>query len=77
MGQNGQVFDLSEKAPDKVLYQLFLNLEKLKRDGDSLASQIQKKLRIIFAGGDGTAGWILGVISDLNLAQPPPVATVP
>ncbi|GJX77242.1 diacylglycerol kinase 5-like protein [Tanacetum coccineum] len=23
------------------------------------------------------AGWILGLISDLNLAQPPPVATVP
>lgn len=29
------------------------------------------------AGGDGTAGWILGVISDLHLSQPPPVATVP
>ncbi|GKB13764.1 ankyrin repeat-containing protein [Tanacetum coccineum] len=29
------------------------------------------------AGGDGTVGWILGVISDLNLAQPPLVATVP
>ncbi|GJW97105.1 integrase, catalytic region, zinc finger, CCHC-type containing protein [Tanacetum coccineum] len=46
-------------------------------DGDSLASEVQKKLRIIVAGGDGTAGWILGMISDLNLAQPPPVATVP
>ncbi|GJZ95228.1 retrovirus-related pol polyprotein from transposon TNT 1-94 [Tanacetum coccineum] len=28
-------------------------------------------------GRDGTAGWILGVISDFNLAQPPPVAIVP
>ncbi|GKC43674.1 diacylglycerol kinase 5, partial [Tanacetum coccineum] len=33
--------------------------------------------RLQVAGGDGTAGWILGVISDLTLAQPPPVATVP
>ncbi|GJW05817.1 diacylglycerol kinase 5-like protein [Tanacetum coccineum] len=65
------------EAPDKVLHQLFLYPEKLKRDGDSMASEIQKKLRIIFAGGDGTAGWIFGLISDLNLAQPPPVATVP
>lgn len=29
------------------------------------------------AGGDGTAGWLLGVVSDLKLSQPPPVATVP
>lgn len=29
------------------------------------------------AGGDGTAGWILGVVSDLKLAHPPPIATVP
>ncbi|KAI3673755.1 hypothetical protein L6452_39885 [Arctium lappa] len=72
-----QVFDLNEEAPAKVLHQLFFNLEKHKHGGDSVASEIQKRLRIIVAGGDGTAGWILGVISDLNLAQPPPVATVP
>ena len=29
------------------------------------------------AGGDGTAGWLLGVVSDLKLVRPPPVATVP
>ncbi|KAK6120596.1 hypothetical protein DH2020_045661 [Rehmannia glutinosa] len=29
------------------------------------------------AGGDGTAGWLLGVVSDLKLSQPPPIATVP
>lgn len=29
------------------------------------------------AGGDGTASWLLGVICDLKLEHPPPVATVP
>ncbi|GKB14363.1 protein TSS, partial [Tanacetum coccineum] len=43
-------------------------------------AQVEKQLHVLacpVAGGDGTAGWILGMISDLNLAQPPPVATVP
>lgn len=35
--------------------------------------------RFIFqvAGGDGTAGWLLGVVSDLKLRKPPSIATVP
>ncbi|XP_062226873.1 diacylglycerol kinase 1-like isoform X2 [Phragmites australis] len=72
-----QVFDLSEEAPDKVLHRLYSNFEKLKSNGDILAIQIQKSLRLIVAGGDGTASWLLGVVSDLKLSQPPPVATVP
>ncbi|KAL7102354.1 hypothetical protein ACP275_08G115200 [Erythranthe tilingii] len=72
-----QVFDLSEEAPDSVLRRVFLNLERLKNNGDQFAPKLEEKLRIIVAGGDGTAGWILGVISDLKLSQPPPVATVP
>ncbi|KAG5570139.1 hypothetical protein H5410_059905, partial [Solanum commersonii] len=72
-----QVFDLGEKAPDKVLHQFYSNLEKHKQNGDSSSYEIERRLRIIVAGGDGTAGWILGVVSDLNLAHPPPIATVP
>ncbi|KAL6538245.1 Diacylglycerol kinase 5 [Orobanche gracilis] len=72
-----QVFDLGEEGPDSVLRRVFLNLEKLKNNGDEFAPKLTKKLRIIVAGGDGTAGWLLGVVSDLKLSNPPPIATVP
>ncbi|KAL2224706.1 UNVERIFIED_CONTAM: Diacylglycerol kinase 5 [Sesamum indicum] len=72
-----QVFDLGERTPDKVLHQLYFNLEKHKQNGDHLSAEIERRLRIIVAGGDGTAGWLLGVVSDLKLAQPPPIATMP
>ncbi|KAL5972978.1 Diacylglycerol kinase [Asimina triloba] len=72
-----QVFDLGEDAPDKVLHMLYGNLERLKSSGDEFASEIEKRLRLIVAGGDGTASWLLGVVSDLKLTHPPPVATVP
>ncbi|KAJ0788834.1 putative diacylglycerol kinase (ATP) [Helianthus annuus] len=76
LNQN-QVFDLGEDAPDQVLRRMYLTLEKLKVDGDKLAAKIEKQLRVIVAGGDGTAGWLLGVVSDLKLPYPPPIATVP
>ncbi|CAH9063241.1 unnamed protein product [Cuscuta epithymum] len=76
LNQN-QVYDLGERSPDKVLHQIYSNLEKHKRNGDNMSFVIENTLRIIVAGGDGTAGWLLGVISDLKLACPPPIATVP
>ncbi|KAJ8748332.1 hypothetical protein K2173_001751 [Erythroxylum novogranatense] len=72
-----QVFDLGEKAPDEVLRSIYMNLEKRKSDGDEFAADIQGRLRIIVAGGDGTASWLLGVVCDLKLSHPPPIATVP
>ncbi|CAI8586102.1 unnamed protein product [Vicia faba] len=35
------------------------------------------RLKLIVAGGDGTAGWLLGVVCDLKLSHPPAIATVP
>ncbi|KAL8048781.1 hypothetical protein ABFX02_07G089100 [Erythranthe guttata] len=72
-----QVFDLGVEAPDSVLRRVFLNLEMLKNNGDEFVPKLEEKLKIVVAGGDGTAGWLLGVLSDLKLSRPPPVATVP
>ncbi|XP_042009526.1 diacylglycerol kinase 5-like [Salvia splendens] len=72
-----QVIDLGEEAPDSVLRKVFINIERLKARGDESASEFEMNLKLIVAGGDGTAGWLLGVVSDLRLSQPPPIATVP
>ncbi|KAL2328284.1 hypothetical protein Fmac_021711 [Flemingia macrophylla] len=72
-----QVFDLGEQAPDKALSTVYANLESLNVRGDQFAKEIKEKLKLIVAGGDGTAGWLLGVVCDLKLSNPPPIATVP
>lgn len=72
-----QVFDLGLESPEKVLSRIYMNLEKLKLEGNEAAAKIQGTLKIIVAGGDGTAGWLLGVVSDLKLPHPPAIATVP
>lgn len=42
-----QVFDLGDEAPDKVLHKIYVNLEKLKHNGDEFAGNIEKRLRLI------------------------------
>ena len=41
------MFDLLDEAPDKVLHKLYSNLERLKHGGDTLASEIYRRLRLI------------------------------
>ncbi|XWS68570.1 hypothetical protein CRYUN_Cryun04dG0101600 [Craigia yunnanensis] len=72
-----QVFDVGQEGPDKVLRRVYIRLEKLKQEKDEFATKIHERLRIIVAGGDGTAGWLLGVVCDVKLPHPPPIATVP
>lgn len=72
-----QVFDLADEKPEEVLNHLLGHLERLKEDGDAFATHVRTHMRIIVAGGDGTAGWLLGVMGDMKLEHPPPIATMP
>uniref|UniRef100_M1DWH5 Diacylglycerol kinase variant B n=1 Tax=Solanum tuberosum TaxID=4113 RepID=M1DWH5_SOLTU len=72
-----KVFYLGDEVPDSVLRRLYLNIERLKGNGDRFSAEIEERMRIIVAGVDGTAGWLLGVVCDLTLSQQPPIATVP
>ncbi|KAI4982558.1 hypothetical protein ZWY2020_023050 [Hordeum vulgare] len=68
-----QVFDLSVVKPsDFVRYGLGC-LEKLADQGDNCAKDIRANLRIMVAGGDGTVGWVLGCLQELNKSKREPV----
>ncbi|XP_073423641.1 diacylglycerol kinase iota isoform X6 [Dendrobates tinctorius] len=56
-----QVFDLSQEGPREAL-ELYRKVPNL---------------RILACGGDGTVGWILSVLDDLQLNPQPPVAVLP
>ncbi|XP_053321248.1 diacylglycerol kinase iota isoform X4 [Spea bombifrons] len=56
-----QVFDLSQEGPKEAL-ELYRKVPNL---------------RILACGGDGTVGWILSVLDELQLSPQPPVAVLP
>ncbi|EMS58680.1 Diacylglycerol kinase iota [Triticum urartu] len=68
-----EVFDLSTVKPsDFVRYGLGC-LERLADQGDNCAKDIRANLRIMVAGGDGTVGWVLGCLQELNKSKREPV----
>ncbi|XP_051885667.1 diacylglycerol kinase zeta [Pristis pectinata] len=56
-----QVFDMCQGSP---------------KDALELYRKVQN-LRILACGGDGTVGWILSILDQLQLNPPPPVAVLP
>ncbi|OBS65948.1 hypothetical protein A6R68_05512, partial [Neotoma lepida] len=56
-----QVFDLSQEGPKDAL-ELYRKVPNL---------------RILACGGDGTVGWILSILDELQLSPQPPVGVLP
>jgi diacylglycerol kinase (ATP) len=71
------VFDVSEHRPDKVLRQIWANLDAQEQRGNPRAAAVRQRLRILACGGDGTVAWILKVIAQLQLQPQPAVAIMP
>ncbi|GMI92872.1 diacylglycerol kinase 4 [Hibiscus trionum] len=75
-----QVFDLQDVKPHEFVKYGLACLEKWANNGDFCAKEIRQNIRILVAGGDGTVGWVLGCLGELNETgrEPvPPVAIVP
>ncbi|XP_057767256.1 diacylglycerol kinase 4-like [Salvia miltiorrhiza] len=75
-----QVFDLSSVKPHEFVQYGLSCLEKFSALGDHCAKHIRDNLRLVVAGGDGTVGWVLGCIGELNsqLRLPlPPTGIIP
>ena len=58
-----QVFQLPKQRPDKVLQQIWHNLDAAIKQGDEKAHHIQNNLRAVAAGGDGTYSWLLQAVA--------------
>ncbi|CAN1228717.1 Diacylglycerol kinase 7 [Linum grandiflorum] len=75
-----QVFDLSDVKPHEFVKHGLMCIEKMAVLGDLCAKECREKMRIMVAGGDGTVGWVLGSLAELNKEgrQPiPPVGVIP
>ncbi|KAI3985774.1 hypothetical protein MKX01_030688 [Papaver californicum] len=71
-----QVFDLSTVKPSSFVQYGLGCLEKLASLGDECAKEVREKMRIVVAGGDGTVGWVLGSLSELNQQKREPVPPI-
>ncbi|CAA2992722.1 diacylglycerol kinase 7-like [Olea europaea subsp. europaea] len=79
MGEE-QVFDLSVVKPHEFVQYGLGCLEKFSALGDSCAKEIREKLRVVVAGGDGTVGWVLGCLGELDIQgrlPVPPTGIIP
>ncbi|CAM6023261.1 unnamed protein product [Sphagnum balticum] len=76
-----QVYDLASTKPTDVIRYGIGCLDKLATSGDECAWLIRSNLRIIVAGGDGTVGWVLSCLGELQISSPsgnvPPVGIIP
>ncbi|KAK4754889.1 hypothetical protein SAY87_008646 [Trapa incisa] len=75
-----QVFDLKDVRPREFVEYGLGCLEKLASVGDKCADETRKRMRVMVAGGDGTVGWVLGCLGELNTPgrEPvPPVGIIP
>ncbi|KAL8468849.1 hypothetical protein ACS0TY_031888 [Phlomoides rotata] len=68
-----QVFDLQDVKPHEFVKYGLSCLERFSSLGDDCAKEIRGKLRIAVAGGDGTVGWVLGCLGELNVQSRLPV----